>query len=139
MEHPSEEAKKKYLSEHPDADPKNHTVKDGGVDKAQGAVNDWLKKNPKVMMGLIQSMSSEAKKDKQPFGMRDARSALKAWFDGKEPSDPKGKAAWRYMTSDKGKKALGKLTKGVGDALKKGGGKVGFRDIAKAVDTWMSY
>ena len=30
MEHPSEDALKKYLKEHPGADPKNHTVSEGG-------------------------------------------------------------------------------------------------------------
>ena len=41
MEHASEEARKKYLKEHPGADPKNHTVSDGGgKDKGGGGMDD---------------------------------------------------------------------------------------------------
>jgi hypothetical protein len=41
MEHSSEEARKKYLKEHPGADPKNHTVSDGGgKDKGGGGMDD---------------------------------------------------------------------------------------------------
>lgn len=36
MEHPSEEARKQYLKDHPGADPKNHTVKDKGESSSGG-------------------------------------------------------------------------------------------------------
>lgn len=36
LEHATEEARKKYLKEHPKADPKKHTVKDKGDSKQQG-------------------------------------------------------------------------------------------------------
>lgn len=41
MEHPSEDARKKYLQEHKNADPKNHTVKSKGDDKSKGK-EDWV-------------------------------------------------------------------------------------------------
>ena len=104
----------------------------------QDAVNEWLKKSK--IATIIQGMSAEAKKDKLQFGMRDARAALKLWFDGKDgPKDPKHVAAWRFLQSPKGSKMLTTLSRGVGKALKDAGGGPGFRDIAKAVDTWMGY
>ena len=51
MEHATEEARKKYLQEHPDADPKNHTIKsegEGGGDKKDDGGGDKKKKKEKL-------------------------------------------------------------------------------------------
>lgn len=104
----------------------------------QDAVNERLKKTK--ITDLIRGMAAEAKKDGEQFGMRDARAALKQWFEGKAPTDPKSEAAWRYLKSSQGKRILSDITKAVGEALKGAGVKsYGFKDIAKAVDTWMGY
>lgn len=49
-EHPSEEARKDYLKDHPGADPKNHTVKkdDGGSKKAPDSSGDLKSKADKA-------------------------------------------------------------------------------------------
>ena len=103
-------------------------------------MNDWLGKKSKIST-LIQEMSKAAKKGgASQFGMRDAKAALKAWFDGgAAPTDKKLLDAYEYLRTPKGKKAVGAISKGVIAVLKKAGGGKGFRDVAKAVDTWMGY
>lgn len=62
MEHPSEEARKKYLKEHPKADPKNHTVKkpSGG-----GSGGGTLKRAPKDRGGIQKAMEAIDKVHRQ--------------------------------------------------------------------------
>lgn len=105
----------------------------------QKAVDDWLGKSK--MSDLILAMSRHAKKEGHQFGMRDARAVFKSWFGiaTPAPSDPKLAAGFAYLKTPKGEKAIGAIVKGVGAALKGAGGGRGFRDIAKAVDTWMGY
>jgi hypothetical protein len=56
MEHPSEEARRDYLKDHPGADPRNHTV-----DKSKGD-GGGAKKGPSPAAGVSSQMSSAIKK-----------------------------------------------------------------------------
>jgi hypothetical protein len=133
MRHPSEEAKKKYLGEHPGADPKNHTVGGGGKEGKAGqkAVDEALSKS-KTPAALLRGMG---------LGVRDARAVVRSWFEGKEPTDPKHQKAWDYLTQDgsKGQKQVTKLVDEVQKALRKSGESPGFKDVARAVDTFLGY
>jgi len=92
---------------------------------------------------LSSGMASEARKEGQSFGFRDARVALAAWFEGKEVTRgsfedlQKQAAAWRFLTSPKGKKLASGMVNMVGDVLREAGHRPGFRDIAKVVDAFM--
>lgn len=96
-------------------------------------VEEYLKKSR--LNDVVTGMMAEAKKDGVHFGLKDARAALEDWFlhGGKEPTTPAGKAARRFIESDKGKKLLPAITKGVGDVLKNTKGKAGFRDVGEAI------
>jgi len=83
------------------------------------------------MAKIIDGMAKAMKPDR--FGMKDARVVIDAWFEGKEP-DPKYAKAWKYLLSPQGKKMLVAVTKGVANALGKGG----MRDIRKAVAAFMA-
>lgn len=69
FEHPSEEARKKYLQEHPKADPKNHTVKQhddhGGGDEEEKPEHDKSDQEhgegKKPSGGFFKGLSSKAK------------------------------------------------------------------------------
>jgi hypothetical protein len=136
MDHPNGPAMKKYLREHPDADPKNHRVKKN--DRPEGGNSlDFLKKRSK-MPELIQGMGAEARKSGLQFGVNDAVEAVRLWFDGgSESKEPKQVAAQKFLTSPAGKKLLSHITNGVSEALKKDGGVVGFQDVGKTILKYM--
>ena len=83
MEHATEKAKKKYLKEHPDADPSNHTVNKG--DKADGAggddsgSGDWMAKAKakfkNVRSDIAKSIASGGEKLQQFVADKDYRNA----------------------------------------------------------------
>jgi len=98
-------------------------------------VTKFLQDNVKSISDLSHGMSAEAKKGGAgQFGMKDVREALDDWFHGApEPKTDKGKAARKYLESDKGKKDLKKLTDGVTKALKDSGKKPGYKDVGEAI------
>lgn len=105
------------------------------------SVTEFLQDNVKAISDLSHGMSAEAKKDGAgQFGMKDVRDALDEWFlkNAPEPKTDKGRAARRFLESDKGKKVLKKLTDGVTKALKDEGKKPGYKDVGKAIIDFMS-
>lgn len=135
MEHSSPEEMKKYLHDHPGADPKDHKVAKPGGGKHEVAY-EALKKSKVGDIAL--GMAAEAKKSGAKFGLRDAKDAMEAWFDGgREPTTPAQKAARTYLESSKGKSLLKGVTDTVHKALKAQGGKVGYKDIGEAIVAYL--
>jgi len=75
MEHPSEEAKKKYLHEHPGADPKNHKVKKNPDSTASSGIGSESTKADSRSKDLTKNL--------------DSMKALKRKVDNAEPSAKK--------------------------------------------------
>jgi hypothetical protein len=107
------------------------------------AISEALKKN-NILSHLVDGMASKARKEGVSFGFRDARDALRAWYAGEQitKGSPeylrKQDVAWGFLTSTSGKKLVSKLTDMVGSVLKTRNKSVGFRDIARAVDDYMT-
>lgn len=143
MEHPTPEARRDHLHEHPNADPKNHTVQSDkpdskGSGKAHDAGMNWLKtKGTRKVRSLVDGMAGAAKKDgAKQFGMRDVKEALEDWFEGGQAyENSKQKAALKFLATPEGKKIISGITTGVGDAMKDHGS-VGFKDIAKVIGVY---
>lgn len=138
MKHPSEDALKKYLQEHPKANPKNHTVSEGSKEGPGGSKDDDEAKTKKVVDSAMRNTGTSIVRG-MGLSQGDARKVLKNWFDGKEPTNPKHQKAWQYLNSPgSGREQLSKLVDSVRQALKKSGkDSVGFKDVAKAVDAWL--
>jgi hypothetical protein len=82
---------------------------------------------------LVMGMATEAKKTGEHFGMKDAAKVLKAWFDGRKPEGSKEEAGYRYIQGGAGKLLMNGLIKGVQEALKATGARVGLKDVGEAI------
>jgi hypothetical protein len=82
---------------------------------------------------LAMGMAEEAKRSGEHFGMQDAAKCLKAWFDGRKPEGSKEEAGYRYIQSGAGKLLMNGLIKGVTDALRGTGARVGLKDVGEAI------
>jgi hypothetical protein len=82
---------------------------------------------------LAMGMAEEAKRSGEHFGMRDAAKTLKAWFDGRKPEGPKEEAGYRYIQGGAGKLLMNGLIKGVTEALKSTGARIGLKDVGEAI------
>lgn len=135
MEHPSEEARKKYLEKHPKADPKNHTVSEGSKDSPGGS--EEAEKTKKVVNDAMRGAGAPKLIHGMGLSEKDARAVLKSWFQDKPLKNPKHQKALDYLNGA-GREHLSKVVDTVRQALKKSGkDPVGFKDVAKAVDDWM--
>jgi len=98
---PSDEAKQKYLREHPDADPSKHWVK-GEKDKEEVRKDKYKRDSDLINRKIDKSEESKSKKEDQAKKREEKRNKddaaenkridkERAWADGKEDRDRKKK------------------------------------------------
>ena len=94
MEHPSEDAKKKYLKDHPNADPSNHTVKKQGPSGGGGG-------NPKKTLDTAKKVFDLDKpgQDMAERGQAHFRNPFSARLTSTPSSQPGPGVPARAMTS----------------------------------------
>lgn len=137
MQHPSEEARKKYLQEHPKADPKNHTVNEGS--KGDGAPSKEDEKTKKVVGDAMRGAGANQLLHGMGLSGKDARAVIKSWFKNQPPKNPKHQKAYEYLNKPgAGPSQMGKIMDAVRQALKKSGQGHGIKDVEKAMDSWIA-
>lgn len=142
MEHPSEEALKKYLQEHPKADPKNHKVNEGS--KGDGATSKEDEKTKKVVGDAMRGAGANQLLHGMGLSGKDARAVIKSYFQNKPPKNPKHQKAYEYLTKPgsgserSGRERMGMIMDAVRQALKKSGQAHDRKDVEKAVDSWIA-